>query len=730
VPEIPVASNLVLCNTSRGNCVATKNPSAVSGGPGIKQLLLLCSSIVAASFCAPYTGGAAVSAASVDDFHEGKRGENSVRGIDVETEIVEYPVAVDPVGGTVPLRGAKSNILASDVIPDQAKTQSLSSDIDKAWEAEMKQALRNLEDELEIVRQARELEEENEDKDEDEEDVDEEDELEAIENSKENYSFVGDKGDGLLKTVNKNCTSISITFHSLNETKTSINFGGCHGYSPAIEAPTCDQDISAEEELNFPLTCTYRMEFHGDPGALKLIANNQGEETDIEEMLSKRRGKHTKQHEWFSKAAKRISYGENEGSCKPKYHGRAVRGIDCDVCGFWPCNCNCRGWQQKTVDCWKPCRHYNDEYTQEIGYHCWKPCDREGQLALNVGCGFGPYDRTCHASTGDCIMKYVNHAISIMEVLSTLLSGGVAGAFKTAIKTAVKAGSKLVAKRAIKEAIRVAAKEFAKSLMNSKAIQKKARKFKRDFKKDLKKEAYEQGSELFLASSCQTEPDFGAILDEVAEAVDPTGIYGMVKGWIPPESCDETVYLADAIPDEESGLPDIGALDGMTDTGGNTGGNIVDGAQVLLKQPDHGTYLGMCGHVATCGGSKYGVFGYPSTSHSRTTWTVEREGNYIHLKQADHKAYLGFCGINHGCDGSSHGAYGYSSRSHHRTKFQIEQSGSYYYLKQVDHSYLGMCGSQKWCGGSHHGVLGYSSKKSRTRWQIQLVSSTTSLNVA
>jgi len=112
VPEIPVASNLVLCNTSRGNCVATKNRSAVSGVPGIKQLLWLCSSIVAASFCA-------VSATSVDDFHEGKRSENSVRGINVETEIVEYPVAVDPVGGTVPLRGVKSNILASDAIPDQ-----------------------------------------------------------------------------------------------------------------------------------------------------------------------------------------------------------------------------------------------------------------------------------------------------------------------------------------------------------------------------------------------------------------------------------------------------------------------------------------------------------------------------------------------------------------------------------------------------------------------------------
>ena len=74
---------------------------------------------------------------------------------------------------------------------------SVSSQVDEAWEAEMAQALRNLDDEIEIVRQARELREANEDKDEDEdeddEDVDDEDELEAIENSEEK-SFLGNEG--------------------------------------------------------------------------------------------------------------------------------------------------------------------------------------------------------------------------------------------------------------------------------------------------------------------------------------------------------------------------------------------------------------------------------------------------------------------------------------------------------------------------------------------------------
>ena len=51
----------------------------------------------------------------------------------------------------------------------------------RAWEDEMEEALRNLENELEIVRQMRELEEENEDK---------EDELYAEEDPNKNHSFV------------------------------------------------------------------------------------------------------------------------------------------------------------------------------------------------------------------------------------------------------------------------------------------------------------------------------------------------------------------------------------------------------------------------------------------------------------------------------------------------------------------------------------------------------------
>ena len=303
----------------------------------------------------------------------------------------------------------------------------------------------------------------------------------------------------------------------------------------------------------------------------------------------KKRGKTTKQQQWFSKAAKKMSEGEGEGSCAPKYHGRSVRGIDCDMCWKWwvpyPCNCNCRGWEQVTVDCWKPCSHYNDEYTQTVGYYCWKPCDREGQLMFNVGCGLTPLDRTCASSTGDCIMKYVNHAISILDVLTSILSGGVAGAFKAAAKTAAKAGTKALAKAGLRAALKAAGKEFAQKLLKSNAIKRKMQKYATKTRKELKNQVVEQGSELFLAASMNTEPDWGGMIDEIAEALDPTGIYSLVKGFIPPDSCDDSVYMDEDIPDEEDGLPELDPLDTIDD---NDPTNV---AGTFFIRSHHGTHI-------------------------------------------------------------------------------------------------------------------------------------------
>lgn len=295
----------------------------------------------------------------------------------------------------------------------------------------------------------------------------------------------------------------------------------------------------------------------------------ESEVNDDRSTGKKRRGKRTKQQNWMSKAIKKMSTGEAEGSCSAKGHGRSVRGIDCDKCTAWfvpyPCNCNCRGWTQITVDCWKPCSHYKDAYTQTVGLYCFKPCNRDNQLALTIGCGLVPGERTCHASSKDCAMKYVNHAISITEVLTTVLSGGVAGALKSAAKTALKAGTKVLLKKGLKAAFKVAARTFAKKLKSNKAIKRAVAKYKKKYKKAVKAEVYEQGATLFMAASMNSEPDWGKMADEIAETLDPTGVYSLVKGFIPKESCDDMVLMNEAIPGEESNLPDLDPIDLIDD---------------------------------------------------------------------------------------------------------------------------------------------------------------------
>ena len=144
------------------------------------------------------------------------------------------------------------------------------------------------------------------------------------------------------------------------------------------------------------------------------------------------------------------------------------------------------------------------------------------------------------------------------------------------------------------------------------------------------------------------------------------------------------------------------------------------GDLIHLKQPDHGTYLGMCGHKPGCGASQHGVLGF-SGRPSRTKWRVEKSGSYVYLKQPDHNTYVGLCGVHTGCGESKHGALGFPSRES-RTKWQVEESGGYFYFKQPDHgTYLGMCGHKPGCGTSEHGVLGISGRQSRTKWILEKV---------
>jgi len=458
-----------------------------------------------------------------------------------------------------------------------------------SWEEEMEEALHNLNIELDKVEQRRILQE----------GAQEVRELAEIGYSKDDLSIVASDANSDRRMIRGNndsrglsdvdadpkyqaksveeCKEFQIIFKS-----NDVHFhtpDGCVGYEIDHDNTVCDTEKGV-----YPMTCTFHQHLNSTIELdevlrhLSSIASDANSDSMTDKLLKaeeknqdifahrhlKRRGRRTKQQQWVAKAAKKQSEGETEGACRPASHGRSVRGMDCDLCWGWvpyPCNCNCRGWTQHSIDCWRPCSHYNDEYTQTLGLYCVKPCDREGQIALNVGCGLTPADRTCVKSSGDCIMKYINHAISILDVLTSILSGGVASAFKTAAKTAAKATTLALAKTALRKTLKDAGQAFAKSLMSSKAIQKKMRKYKEKFGKDLKDQVVEQGSELFVAASMNTEPDWGGMIDEIAEALDPTGIYSLVKGFIPPESCDDTVFMPEDIPDEEWYLPIIDILD-------------------------------------------------------------------------------------------------------------------------------------------------------------------------
>ena len=96
----------------------------------------------------------------------------------------------------------------------------------------------------------------------------------------------------------------------------------------------------------YPMTCTFHQHLNDTSGldddlrnlsSVASDANSDGmtdkllkaEETNQDIFAHRRlkRGKHTKQQQWVSKAAKKQSEGRSEGACTPESHRRSVRGI-------------------------------------------------------------------------------------------------------------------------------------------------------------------------------------------------------------------------------------------------------------------------------------------------------------------------------------------------------------------------------------------------------------------
>jgi len=397
-----------------------------------------------------------------------------------------------------------------------------------------------------------------------------------------NYVFQSEGGNhhkthqkGLEVIVGKNCSSFRVTFKNKDDRQEQIHLPDnelCRGH-------IIDQSKTGKCDSNsYPITCKFDTIDETNkidkqklknyfPISAKSVEKSISfhEELDIEERT--RRGKRDKQVKWVGKAAKKIGAAQVEKACAPRYRGKdPPRNVDCDMCWKWfvpyPCNCNCRGWTDipgLPGMCAQPC-HEHPGYSVDTGFYCWKHCDRPGQLALPTGCGFTPIDRTCVESTEECVKKVANIVLSITEILSFFVTGPVAGAFKNAAKQALKKGSKTAIKNGLRQAAKMAAKEMAKELAKNKVIKKELAKLGTN----ARKQVLEQGSEFFLVASMGSDPDYGDMALDVAEALDPSGVVGLVRQFIPPEDCDDMIYM-EPFPDEEPGLPDLDPLHALDD---------------------------------------------------------------------------------------------------------------------------------------------------------------------
>jgi len=195
---------------------------------------------------------------------------------------------------------------------------------------------------------------------------------------------------------------------------------------------------------SFPMTCVFQLKRNSASSASFLSVANETAFVSVElGGIYRGRRKPTNEAEmetWASNAiAKSLLFSENL-YCKPATLSKPPpRQMDCDLCWAWyvpyPCNCNCRGWNQIDSLCHQPC-HELLEFSFDSGAYCQKPCDRQGQLhGLTTGCGSG-HDRICFfPGSHACVQRSVTGMVDLVEVLANLFPGSRA-AFKAAGKAA------------------------------------------------------------------------------------------------------------------------------------------------------------------------------------------------------------------------------------------------------------------------------------------------------
>jgi len=369
--------------------------------------------------------------------------------------------------------------------------------------------------------------------------------------------------------VHKDCSSFTLTFNTGKDT---------HFHMPT----ECPYHMVSEEEQavcdppdKFPMKCTFHLidhsnEFEENYGQRRMVADMDGfNHTSLEKVVSNERdlvsrsikksssvSKRGDQFMWAAESYNKFFFAQSITKCTPKDRGRKVRSIDCDLCGIFPCNCNCRGWKQFGLVCLEPC---GGEFTQDIKPWCFKSCS--DTVKLHTGCGFIPGERTCVKNDHQCISKYVNHAINIMDVVLFFCSAGTVSTLKKAVAVAMKIVKASTRKAALKIALKDIASEMTRKLVNNPQIKKELK----QYSYDVGQRILEQGAVLLIASNLneitKASEDIKNVVLEVAKAVDPSGMVSLVSGFVPPDDCDEVSFTK--IPEENNYLPDTEVLEAI-----------------------------------------------------------------------------------------------------------------------------------------------------------------------
>jgi hypothetical protein len=384
----------------------------------------------------------------------------------------------------------------------------------------------------------------------------------------------GEKSHGATEyIVHKDCSSFTLTFNTEKDIHFHIPTECPHHMVSEEEQAVCDPPDQ------FPMKCTFHLidhsnEYEENYGQRRMVTDLDGNitHTSLEKVVSNERdlvsrstkksshdSKRKNQFEWAAESIKKLASSQSVTTCTPSHRNRRIRTIDCDLCfPFIPCNCNCRGWKQVVVTCYEPC---SGEFTQDIKPWCFKPCSET--IELHTGCGLIPGDRTCVKNDYDCVDKYVNHVMNIMDVVLFFCSAGTISTMKKAVTVAVKFVKTSTRKAALKNALKQGASEMTRNLINNPQIRKELS----QYSNGVGERILEQGAMLLLASNLdeivEANEDIKTVVLEIAKAVDPTGMVSLASGFIPKGNCDEVTISK--CPEPKNNLEDKDVVDAIDD---------------------------------------------------------------------------------------------------------------------------------------------------------------------